>query len=160
MRVTAEEENPEPLDVLAEEALEATHEDEAAQPSAKLHAPPGTTRPQAKRGAAPAAAPKLGPPAASEPKRADARTAGGEDGHGVARSIAAKALEVAAKVLAPAKTAAKAPARPAPPKAKPAPPKKSAKPAPKPNKPAAKRPAAKKPAKKAAVKKPARKGKR
>jgi CarD family transcriptional regulator len=47
MRVTAEEEEPEALDELAEEALEATHEDAAAQPSARLHAPPGTTRPQA-----------------------------------------------------------------------------------------------------------------
>jgi RNA polymerase-interacting CarD/CdnL/TRCF family regulator len=150
MRVTAEEEEPEALDELAEDALEATHEDAAAQPSAKLHAPPGTTRPQAKRGA----------PAAAEPKREVARPAGGEEAHGVARSIAAKALEVAAKVLAPARPSAKAPARPAPPKARPAPPKKAAKPAPKPKKPIAKKPAAKKPAKKAAVRKPAGKGKR
>src|SRR5712671_6574685 len=42
---------PEPLDELAEEALEATHEDEAAQPARKAHAPPGTTRPEAKRSA-------------------------------------------------------------------------------------------------------------
>jgi len=152
MRVTAEEEEPEALDELAEDALEATHEDAAVQPSAKLHAPPGTTRPQAKRGPAPAAA--------EEPKREGARPAGSEAAHGVARSIAAKALEVAAKVLAPARPAAKAPARPAPPKAKPAPPKKAAKPAPKPKKPIAKKPAARKPAKKAAVRKPAGKGKR
>src|SRR5918911_273357 len=56
MRVTAEEEEPEPLDELAADALAATHEDEAAEPSAKLHAPPGTTKPQAKRGG-PATAP-------------------------------------------------------------------------------------------------------
>ena len=164
MRVTAGEEEPEPLDELAKDALEATHEDAAAQPSAKLHAPPGTTRPQAKRGPAPAAAPKAGPPAGPEPKRADARPAGGEEARGVARSIAAKALEVAAKVLAPAKPAARAPGRPAPSKAKPAPAKKAAKPAAKSKKPAAKKPAkkaaAKKPAKKAAAKKPAGKGKR
>jgi hypothetical protein len=149
MRVTAEEEEPEALDELAEDALEATHEDAAAQPSAKVHAPPGTTRPQARGGPAPAG-----------PRREGARPAGGEEADGVARSIAAKALEVAAKVLAPAKPAAKAPARPAPPKAKTAPPKKAAKPPPKPKKPAVKKPAAKKPPKKAAVKKPAGKGKR
>jgi CarD family transcriptional regulator len=160
MRVTAGEDEPEPLDVLAEEALEATHEDAAAQPSAKLHAPPGTTRAQAKRGAAPAPAPRAGPPAGSEPKRAESRPGGGDDGHGIARSIAAKALEVAAKVLAPAKPAAKAPARPAPPKEKPASAKRAAPKAPaKPKKPAAKKPAAKKPAKKPVAKK-AGKGKR
>jgi RNA polymerase-interacting CarD/CdnL/TRCF family regulator len=49
MRVAAEEEKPEPLDELAEDALEATHEDEAARASRKLHAPPGTTRPQSKQ---------------------------------------------------------------------------------------------------------------
>src|SRR3954453_8005729 len=52
MRVAGAGAEPEPLDDLAEEALEATHEDEAAAPSRKAHAPPGATRPEAKRGAA------------------------------------------------------------------------------------------------------------
>jgi len=160
MRVTAEEEEPEALDELAADALEATHEDVAAQPSAKLHAPPGTTRPQAKRGAAPPPPPRAAPPAGAEPKRTEAAPPGGD---GIARSVAAKVLEVAAKVLAQPKPPRKAPARPAPAKAKAAPARKVAKPAAKPAakpKPAAKKAAAKKPAKKPAAKKPARKGKR
>src|SRR5262249_31995937 len=92
MRVTAEEEEPEPLDELAEDALEATHEDAAAEPSARLHAPPGTTRPQARRGAPAPVGPEAGPPAGSEPRRANASGKGA----GIARSIAAKALEIAA----------------------------------------------------------------
>jgi RNA polymerase-interacting CarD/CdnL/TRCF family regulator len=147
MRVTAEEEEPEALDELAAGALEATHEDVAAEPSAKLHAPPGTTKPQARRGSP--------PPAGAEPKR----TPPAADGPGIARSVAAKALEVAAKVLVPQRSAPKAPDRPAPPKAKAAPVRKAAKPAAK-AKPAARKPAAKKPAKKPAAKKPAGKGKR
>jgi hypothetical protein len=144
MRVTAEEEEPEALDELAADALAATHEDVAAEPSAKLHAPPGTTKPQAKRGAPPA-----------EPRRSEAPPPGGD---GVARSLAAKALEVAAKVLSPA---AKAPPRPPLAKARAAPARKPAtKPAAK-AKPAAKKAVARKPAaKKAAAKKPAGKGKR
>jgi CarD family transcriptional regulator len=153
MRVTAEEEEPEPLDELAEDALEATHEQAAAQPSARLHAPPGTTRPQAKRGAAPGAAPKTAPPAGAEPKRPEPHAPRGDEGPGVARAIAAKALAAAAKVLAPQKPAAKAPAA----KPKPAPAKKAAKPAAKAK---ARKPPARKPVKKPAAKKPAGKGKR
>ena len=173
MRVTAEEEEPEALDELAEDALEATHEDAAAQPSARLHAPPGTTRPQAKRGAPAGPVPAAGPSARSEPKRTDGRASGPEQ-QGIARSIAAKALEIAAKAIGPAKPAAKAPetaakaigpAKPAakapsahaPSKAKPAPAKK-ARPAGA-SKPVAKK-AAKKPAARKPAKKPARKGKR
>jgi len=141
MRVTAEEEEPEALDELAADALEATHEDAAAQPSARLHAPPGTTRPQARRGAPGSAAPAAGPPASDGAKRADGSGAGA----GIARSIAAKALEVAAKAIGPGKPAAKA--KPAP-----APAKKAAK-----AKPAAHQAPAKKPAKKAVAKKPAKK---
>ena len=155
MRVTAEEEEPEALDELAADALKATHEDEAAEPSAKLHAPPGTTRPQAKRGAAPAGAPKTAPPASTEPKRAEAHAPRTDDGAGLARAIAAKALAAAAKVIAPQKPAAKAPAAA---KAK-APAKKPARPAAK-AKAHAKKPPARKPAKKPAAKKPAGKGKR
>jgi len=156
MRVTAEEEEPEALDELAEDALEATHEDAAAQPSARLHAPPGTTRPQAKRGAPAGPVPAAGPSARSEPKRTDGR-ASGQEQQGIARSIAAKALETAAKAIGPAKPAAKAPSAHAPSKAKPAPAKK-ARPAGA-SKPVAKK-AAKKPAARKPAKKPARRGKR
>jgi RNA polymerase-interacting CarD/CdnL/TRCF family regulator len=152
MRVTAEEEEPEPLDQLAAEALAATHEDVAADPSPRLHAPPGTTKPQSKRGAAPPPA-KAAAPAGAEPKRSEARPSGGD---GIARSIAAKALEAAAKVLSPAK----APPKAAVAKPKAAPAHKPVKPAAK-AKPAAKKTVAKKPAaKKPAAKKPAGKGKR
>jgi CarD family transcriptional regulator len=151
MRVTAEEEEPEALDELAADALAATHEDEAALPSARLHAPPGTTKPQAKRGAAPAAA-KSAPPA-TEPKSTEARSSGANGAPGLAKSVAAKALEIAAKVLAPKKPAAKAKAPPA--KKAPARPAKA--------KTAAKKPAgkpAKKPRGKGAAKKPAGRAKR
>src|SRR6267154_2509781 len=71
MRVAGAADEPEPLDELAEEALEATHEDEAAQPARKAHAPPGTTRPEAKRGAKKSTArPKAGPGQGEEPKDA------------------------------------------------------------------------------------------
>jgi len=158
MRVTAEEEDPEPLDQLAAEALEATHEAEAAGQSERLHAPPGTTRPQAKRGAGPSPAPKTPPKAAppsAEPKRAEARPGGNGEGGAIARSLAAKALEVTAKVLAHAKPLPKAAGKAPASKAKPAAAKKAAK-----ARPAARKAAPKKPAKKAAPKKPARKGKR
>jgi CarD family transcriptional regulator len=144
MRVTAEEEEPEALDELAADALAATHEDDAALPSPRLHAPPGTTKPQAKRGGA-SAPPKSAPPPAAEPKATDARGAA-TAGPGVAKAVAAKALEIAAKVLAPKKPAAKAKA--------PAPKKRPARPA---KAKAAGKKAASKPAKKAAGKKPARK---
>jgi RNA polymerase-interacting CarD/CdnL/TRCF family regulator len=139
MRVAAEEEEPEPLDRLARDALQATHEDEAVGPSRKVRAPPGEERQQPKR------APQKPPPSPAE-KRAP----------GLAKAIAAKALEVAAKAIAPAKReppkpaakpAAKkerAPSRPAPKKAAPA------------KKPAAKKAAAPA-ARKAQPKKPARK---
>jgi RNA polymerase-interacting CarD/CdnL/TRCF family regulator len=143
MRVTAEEEEPEALDELAADALAATHEDDAALPSARLHAPPGTTKPQAKRPGAAPPPPKSAPPLASEPKETDGRAK--DAGSNLAKSVAVKALEIAAKVLVPNKPAAKAKAPPA--KKAPAPPAKA--------KSAAKKPAA---AKKAAVaKKPAKK---
>lgn len=148
MRVTAEEEEPEPLDELAADALAATHEDEAALPSERLHAPPGTTKPQAKRpGAAPPA--RSAPPPASEAKGTDSRAKNGS--HSLAKSVTAKALEIAAKGLLPKKPAAKAPAaKKAPPR-----PAKAKSPA---KKPAATK--AKKPARKKAAKKPAGRAKR
>lgn len=149
MRVTAEEEEPEALDELAADALAATHEEEAAEPSAKLHAPPGTTKPQAKRGAPAAAASRSSPPPAAETKRSEERPAAKSAGPSLAKSVAAKALEVAAKVLTPKKPA---------PKAKPVA-KKAAPRAAKPKAPP-KKAAAKKPAKKTAAKKPARRAKR
>jgi CarD family transcriptional regulator, regulator of rRNA transcription len=145
MRVTAEEEEPEPLDQLAAEALEATHEDEAAAPSARLHAPPGTTKPQAKRGAGPTPQPKRAPSPASEPKSPPRPPRNGAPA--LAKSVAAKALELAAKVLTPKQRLPKAKAAPA--KKAPARPAKA--------KPAAKKASATKPAKKSAVKKPAKK---
>ncbi|HWE24971.1 MAG TPA: CarD family transcriptional regulator [Myxococcales bacterium] len=148
MRVAAEEEEPEALDELAEDALEATHEDEAAIPSARLHAPPGTTKPQAKRGAAPPP-PRTAPPPATTPPRAEARTA--KNGSpSLAKSVAATALEIAAKVIAPKKPAAKAKA--------PVPKKPPARPAAKAKKPAASKP--KKAAAKKTSKKPRGKAKR
>jgi CarD family transcriptional regulator len=109
MRVAGEAEEPEALDVLAEEALEATHEDEAARPARKAHAPPGSTRPEAKRGAKKSAArPKAGPGQGEEPKGAPEASAGlkeaarrAHDAGGIAKAIAAKALEAAAKAIAP-----------------------------------------------------------
>ena len=148
MRVTAEEEEPEALDELAADALAATHEDEAALPSARLHAPPGTTKPQAKRpGTAPPA--RAAPPPASEPKATDGRAAK-NGSHSLAKSVTAKALEIAAKVLVPKKRPAKAKA----PAGKKAPPRAAKAKSP------AKKPAAKKPAAKKAAKKPARRAKR
>ena len=140
MRVTAEQEEPEPLDELARDALRATHEEEAARPGKRLHAPPGTTRPQAKR--------------PEPPRRPAAKPA---DGTAQVKALAAKALQAAAKVMAPTKQEAKV--RPAP--------KKAVKPAGKavaPRKAAPKKAApAKKPASKAKPgkrAKPARKAKR
>ena len=127
MRVTAEEEEPQPLDELARDALRATHEDEAAGQGKKLQAPPGSTRPQAKRPETPAR------PAAKP-----------VDGPALVKALAAKALQAAVKVIGPPKPAAKQ--RPAPKKAK-----RAAKPAAK--KAAPKKPA---PAKKAAKAKPAK----
>jgi CarD family transcriptional regulator len=118
MRVTAEEEEPEALDELAEDALEATHEDAAAQPSSRLHAPPGTTRPQ---GSIAAKAVEVAAPA---PGRPAARSPG--------RSAPSKAKP------APAKKAAKRPAKAKSPARKPA--------AKRPGKKAAARKPAKKPA--------------
>jgi len=149
MRVTAEEEEPEALDELAADALAATHEDEAAVPSAKLHAPPGTTKPQARRGAPPTAAPRSAPPRSAEPKGTEERPAVKSAAPSLAKSVAARALEVAAKVLTPKKPGAKAKAaagKKAAPRAAKA--KAAAKKAPK------------KPAKKVAAKKPARRTKR
>src|SRR3989440_1325326 len=118
MRVTAEEEEPEALDELAADALAATHEDKAALPSARLHAPPGTTKPQAKRpGTAPPA--RAAPPPASEPKATDGRAAK-NGSHSLAKSVTAKALQIPAKVLVPKKRPAKAKApagKKAPPRA-------------------------------------------
>ena len=149
MRVTAEEEEPEALDELAADALAATHEDEAEEPGPKVRAAPGTTLPQpARRGAG--TTPPKAPPAVPAPRAAEA---GPESGTGLARTIAAKALDAAANVLAPAKAAA----RPAAAKSKPAAPKKAAKPAAKAKPAAARKPAAKKPAVKPAAKKPAKK---
>ena len=144
MRVTAEEEEPEPLDQLAADALAATHEDEAAEPSPRLHAPPGTTKPQAKRpGAAPAGPARSAPLPREEPTRPEAPPP--SKSTGLATSVAAKALEVAAKVLTPRKTAAKA----KPGAGKKAPPRTA-------KKAAANKSRAKKPAKKPAAKKPRR----
>ena len=145
MRVTAEAEEPEALDELAADALAATHEDEAALPSAKLHAPPGTTKPQAGRGSAPAPQ-RSAPPAGGELIGTGARPPR-NGSPGLAKSVAAKALEIAAKVLTSKQPAAKAKATP-PKKA----PSRPAKP-----KSAAKKPAPKKPAKKAAAKKATKK---
>src|SRR5438105_7244831 len=133
MRVTAEEEEPQPLDELARDALRATHEDEAAGQGKKLQAPPGSTRPQAKRPETPAR------PAAKP-----------VDGPALVKALAARALQAAAKVIGPPKPAAKQ--RPAPKKAK-----RAAKPA---KKAAPKKPAAAKKAAKAKPAKAARKAKR
>jgi len=115
MRVAASADDPEPLDELAEDALEATHENEAARPARKAHAPPGSTRPEAKRSAKKSGArPKAGPGQGEEPKQAPESAAAKEadmDTHkaaGLAKAIAAKALEAAAKAIAPAKHAAPA----------------------------------------------------
>jgi len=110
MRVAAQADEPEPLDELAAEALEATHEDEAARPTRVAHEPPGSTRPEAKRGARKSSArPKVGPGQGEEPKGAPEASAGSKDGakgarqaSGLAKAIAAKALEAAAKAIAPA----------------------------------------------------------
>jgi hypothetical protein len=141
MRIAAEEEEPEPLDELAADALEATHEDGAARPSKKVRAVPGESGPPPKRAAAPpVSAPKSAPPPPEKPAS-------------LAKAIAAKALQVAAKPIASGKEHKAAPRKPAPPERhaakKPATAKKSA----------AKKPAAKKPARKAAPAKKA-KGKR
>src|SRR3954462_10420292 len=106
MRIAGAADEPEPLDDLAEEALEATHEDEAAAPSRKAHAPPGATRPEAKRGAAKSAGrPKAGPAPAEEPKDAPEETGepkiAGKRGATLAKAIAAKALEPPATAIAP-----------------------------------------------------------
>ncbi|MFL5391748.1 MAG: CarD family transcriptional regulator [Myxococcales bacterium] len=106
MRIAGAADEPEPLDDLAEEALEATHEDEAAAPSRKAHAPPGATRPEAKRGAAKSAGrPKAGPAPAEEPKDAPEETGepkiAGKRGPTLAKAIAAKPLEAAATAIAP-----------------------------------------------------------
>jgi RNA polymerase-interacting CarD/CdnL/TRCF family regulator len=105
MRVAGEAEEPEALDDLAEEALEATHEDEAAAPSRKAHAPPGSTRPEAKRGAAKSAGrPKVGPALAEEPKEAPEAARepkiAAKRVASLAKAIAAKALEAAATAIA------------------------------------------------------------
>ena len=114
MRVAAESDAPEALDDLADEALEATHEDEAARPARKAHAPPGSTRPEAKRGAKKSAArPRAGPGQGEEPKEPleagtgsiEAAKGGGRHAAALAKAIAAKALEAAAKAIAPAKHA-------------------------------------------------------
>ncbi|TMA18328.1 MAG: CarD family transcriptional regulator [Deltaproteobacteria bacterium] len=110
MRVAAQADEPEPLDELAAEALEATHEDEAARPTRVAHEPPGSTRPEAKRGARKSSArPKVGPGQGEEPKGAPEASAGSKDvakgarqASGLAKAIAAKALEAAAKAIAPA----------------------------------------------------------
>ncbi|HKC59760.1 MAG TPA: CarD family transcriptional regulator [Myxococcales bacterium] len=112
MRVTAEEEEPEALDELAEDALEATHEDAAAQPSARLHAPPGTTRPQAiVAKALEVAAKAIGPakPAAKAPSKVKPPPAK-KAANRSAKAKPAAARKPAAKKPAK-KTAAKKPAK-------------------------------------------------
>jgi CarD family transcriptional regulator len=147
MRVASEADEPEALDDLAEEALEATHEDEAAAPARKAHAPPGSTRPEAKRGARkPPARPREGPGQGEEPKQAPEMGAGpksARDAAGIARAIAAKALEAAAKAIAPASKHPEEHAAEKPAPARPAahPPQKHA-----PEKHAAEKPAAARPA--------------
>src|SRR3954468_6016873 len=101
MRIAGAADEPEALDDLAEEALEATHEDEAAAPSRKAHAPPGSTRPEAKRGAPKSAGrPKAGPAPAEEPKDAPEGPGepkiAGKRGPTLAKASAAKASEAAA----------------------------------------------------------------
>ncbi|HEY6146258.1 MAG TPA: CarD family transcriptional regulator, partial [Thermoanaerobaculia bacterium] len=141
MRIAAEEEEPEPLDELAADALAATHEDGAARPSKKVRAVPGESGPPPRRAAAdPAPAPKSAPRPPEKPAS-------------LAKAIAAKALQVAAKAIASSKEPKASPRKPAPPERRAA-----KKPAPA-KKPPAKKPAAKKPARKAAPAKKA-KGKR
>jgi CarD family transcriptional regulator len=111
MRVAGSAEEPEALDELAEGALEATHEDEAARPARTAHAPPGSTRPEAKRGAKKSRArPKAGPGEGEEPKETPEEGAAARESEldthkaaGLAKAIAAKALEAAARAIAPAK---------------------------------------------------------
>ena len=109
MRVAAAAEEPQALDDLAEEALEATHEDEAARPAKKAHAPPGSLRPEAKRDARKSAArPRAGPGQGEEPKQTPEAATGPKEAAknarqaaGIAKALAAKALEAAAKAIAP-----------------------------------------------------------
>jgi RNA polymerase-interacting CarD/CdnL/TRCF family regulator len=138
MRVAAEEEEPEALDELAADALEATHEEDAAQPSERVRAAPGESGPP----------PRRGPPGSGAPAKAPRPVPAEKPPANLAKAIAAKALQAAAKAIAPAKDEKGAP-RHAAKKAAPPPRPAAKKPTP------AKKPAA--PKKAAAAKKPARK---